>query len=226
MLTRNYEDLVVDEKLNVVKKKLIDFQRKHAIQQKAQIEEKVIIENSDFESKKKKLIESLDQYLLLLQQTMDYFMKYDADTKSKFVNADRVSRFYDNNVKLIFTYKLLISLTASIFKELPVNDDIYKKLKKRLDELKKMSGHYLDLFKPSIVAGKGKTNFVKGGVANVPADLVDDVGSKLYDLIDNMKSLVNNLQDMIQYLDSTPRSGKGLQFNIDTTEYIIPSKYL
>jgi hypothetical protein len=55
---------------------------------------------------------------------------------------------------------------------------------------------------------------------------IADVHEKLYDIVENLKIIVLKMEDMIQYLESTPRSGKGMMFNIDTTEYLIPKKYL
>ena len=55
----------------------------------------------------------------------------------------------------------------------------------------------------------------------------EEIDDQLFSLINNLHKLINDNNDTILYLESTPRSGQGrAKYNIDTTEYIIPPKYM
>jgi len=225
MLPRHYQDLTGTERENVIKKRLIDHHRKQMIKQEVQQDKKEFVENADLESKKKRYIDVFDQYTVMLQQTLDYFalLPHALVSVTRFVNVDRVARFYDNNAKLTFYFKQLIDLLNSIFKELPVDDSIYKKLKKRNETLQELYDNFVGLFQPRLVQDDKVTDFNRANMVGVNEDEISD---RVYDIIDDMNNLQNKMNDVLTYLESTPRSGKGMKWNIDTTEYIIPAKYL
>jgi hypothetical protein len=226
-LPRNYEDLTVSERDNVIKKQLIDFARKKANQKEIEVDQEEFVENADLESKKRKLIDTIDPYLVLLTQTLDYFAVLPGQGGAnvlKFVKEDRVARFFDNYARINVMSNQIIDLLNSIFKEISANDPIYKKLKKKYEKIKGILHDYENLFNPRIDAvGDKKTNFRDGGMKGFSPD---EVHQRVYDIIDNLEIISKKMGDMVEFFESTPRSGKGVRFNIDTTEYIIPSKYL
>ena len=75
MLPRSYEDLTGTERDNRVKKKIIDYERKKRFQQLTEQKNEEFVENADLESKKSRYIDVVDQYLVTLTQTLDYFGK-------------------------------------------------------------------------------------------------------------------------------------------------------
>ena len=105
MLSRAYEDLTGTERDNRAKRKIIEYEKKKRVQQTGKQEDKEFVENADLESKKSRYIDVVDQYLVTLQQTLDYFAILPgagagAGNVVRFVNADRVAKFYDNFAKL------------------------------------------------------------------------------------------------------------------------------
>ena len=111
----------------------------------------------------------------------------------------------------------------SILKEIPVNDPFLKKLKKKNDNLIEIYQEYEQLFEPRIQNGNEVTVFNK---VNMTVSKTE-IDQRLSKTINELYQLINNNNDTILYLESTPRSGQGRKkYNIDTTEYIIPSKYL
>ena len=72
MLPRSYENLTGTEIDNRAKKKIIDYEKKKRFQQMAKKEDNEFVENADLESKKSRYIDLGDQYLVILQQTLDY----------------------------------------------------------------------------------------------------------------------------------------------------------
>jgi hypothetical protein len=120
-LPRNYEDLTVIKRENVVKKNIINYIKKTANQQRNQIKEAEFVENADLESKKRKLIDTIDPYLVLLQQTLDYFAIIPGQGGAnvlRFIKEDRVSKFFDNYAKLFSMGNQIMDLLNSIFKEI------------------------------------------------------------------------------------------------------------
>ena len=73
MLPRSYKNLTGTEIDNRVKKKIIDYEKKKRYQQMAHKEDNEFVENADLSSKKNRYIDLVDQYLVILQQTLDYF---------------------------------------------------------------------------------------------------------------------------------------------------------
>lgn len=226
---RPYEDLTVTESDNRAKKKIIDFERRNRVYQMAQQEDEEFVKNEDLESKKKRYIDVADQYLVTLQQTFDYFgigagAGAGGGPVVRFVNTDRVAKFYDNFAKLTYYNQQLRDLIKSILKYIPVNDPFLKKLKKKNEQLTIMFQLYSTLFQPQIQAGIPITTFNKANIPQVNKEEIDD---RIFKIITNFSQLINYNNDTIKYLESTPRSGEGRKtYNIDTTEYIIPSKYM
>ena len=194
----------------------------------AKKEDNEFVENADLESKKNRYIDLVDQYLVTLQQTLDYFgvlpgAGVGGGQVVRFVNADRISKFYDNFAKLDYYNQQLRDLIQSILKDIPVNDPFLKKLKKKNEQLNNLLQYYSTLFQPQIQANIPVTNFNRASMI-LNKEEIDD---RLFSLVNNLRQLINNNNDTILYLESTPRSGQGRKkYNIDTTEYIIPSKYL
>ena len=118
----------------------------------------------------------------------------------------------------------LIELSKSILKDIPVDDNFLKKIKKLNERLEKILNDYVYIFEPRLSESKEKiTDFRDDGMKNVNED-DDDI---IYDMVENMEALNEENNNLINCLQSTPRGGQGRKkYNIDTTEYIIPSKYL
>ena len=228
MLPRSYENLTGTEIDNRAKKKIIDYEKKKRFQQMAKKEDNEFVENADLESKKSRYIDLADQYLVILQQTLDYFgilpgVGGGGGQVVRFVNADRIPKFYDNFAKLDYYNQQLRDLIQSILKVIPVNDSFLKKLKKKNEQLEEQLQYYSTLFQPHIQADIPITNFNR---ANMTLNKVE-IDDRLFSLINNLHKLINDNNDTILYLESTPRSGQGrAKYNIDTTEYIIPPKYM
>ena len=228
MLPRSYENLTGTERDNRVKKKIIDYEKKKRFQQMAKKEDNEFVEKADLESKKSRYIDVVDQYTITLQQTLDYFGNLPgagagAVNVVRFVNADRVGKFYDNFAKLDYYNQQLRDLIQSILKDIPVNDPFLKKLKKKNEQLNNLLQYYSTLFQPQIQANIPVTNFNRSNMI-LNKEEIDD---RLFTIVNNLRQLINDNSDTILYLESTPRSGQGRQkYNIDTTEYIIPPKYL
>ena len=225
---RPYEDLTGIERDNRAKKKIIDYEKKKRFQQKAKQEDEEFVENADLESKKSRYIDISDQYLVTLQQTLDYFGNLPgagagAGNVLRFVNANRVGKFYDNFAKLEYYNQQLRDVIQSILKVIPVNDPFLKKLKKKNEQLNNMLLLYSTLFQPQIQANIPVTNFNRANMI-LNKEEIDD---RLFSIVNNLRQLINDNNNTILFLESTPRSGQGRKkYNIDTTEYIIPSKYL
>ena len=135
---RPYEDLTGTERDNRAKKRIIDYEKKKRFQQMAKKEDEEFVENMDLESKKSRYIDMVDQYITTLQQTLDYFgllpgVGAGGGDVIRFVNTDRVAKFYDNYAKLEYYNQQLRDLIQSILKDIPVNDPLLKKLKKKND---------------------------------------------------------------------------------------------
>ena len=228
MLARPYEDLTGTERDNRAKKKIIDYEKKKRFQQKAKQEDAEFVENADLESKKSRYIDMSDQYLVTLQQTLDYFgllpgVGAGGGDVIRFVNTDRVAKFYDNYAKLEYYNQQLRDLIQSILKDIPVDDPLLKKLKKKNDQLIEQHYNYDNFFHPQIQANIPVTDFNR---ANMTVNK-EEIDERLNLIITELNKLINDNNDTILYLESTPRSGQGRKkYNIDTTEYIIPSKYL
>ena len=228
MLPRSYENLTGTERDNRAKKKIIDYEKKKRFQQMAKKEDNEFVEKADLESKKSRYIDVVDQYTITLQQTLDYFgilpgAGAGAVNVVRFVNADRVGKFYDNFAKLDYYNQQLRDLIQSILKDIPVNDPFLKKLKKKNEQLNNLLQYYSTLFQPQIQANIPVTNFNRSSMI-LNKEEIDD---RLFSIVNNLRQLINDNSDTILYLESTPRSGQGRQkYNIDTTEYIIPPKYL
>ena len=225
MLSRAYEDLTGTERDNRAKKKIIEYEKKKRVQQTGKQEDKEFVENADLESKKSRYIDVVDQYLVTLQQTLDYFAILPgagagAGNVVRFVNADRVAKFYDNFAKLDYYNQQLRDLVQSILKDIPINDPFLKKLKKKNKQLNKLLQFYSSLFQPQIQGNIPVTNFNRANMI-LNKEEIDD---RLFSIVNNLRQLINDNTDTILYLESTPRSGQGRKN--DTTEYIIPSKYL
>jgi hypothetical protein len=225
-LPRNYEDLTVGERDNVAKRQLIQFLKKKAIQQEIQIEEKEFVENADLESKKKRFIDLFDKYYVLLQNTLDLFLKTGVhpNTKMKTFQNNTI-RFYENFGKIQIDKIRLDEVLKSILKEIPINDPLNKKLKSRNELLEKMIKVYHHDF---VIQANGTTNFeATGGVGSNQTKA--DFDDKIVMIYKSMQQIQKSIRDIITYLDSTPRSGKGIRsglWNIDTTEYMIPHKFM
>ena len=221
---RPYEDLTGTERDNRAKIKIIDYARKNRMTQMVKQEDEEFLKNSDLESKKKRYIDIIDQYLVTLQQTFDYFDLLPGQGQGgpviKFHNSDRIARFFDNYAKLEYFNQQLRDLIKSILKEIPVDDPFLKKLKNKNEKLIEKYKMYFDFFNPRIEGGIPVTPF-KISNMTVKKETVDE---RLYLIITQMEMLIHDNNDMILYLESTPRSGQGRKkYNIDTTEYIIPS---
>ena len=98
MLPRHYEDLTVTERENIAKQKIIDYQRRKKMQEAVQEEEKVLVENAELESKKRRFVDLFDQYHILLQNTLDLFLKSGDPPKMK-TPQNNTTKFYENFVK-------------------------------------------------------------------------------------------------------------------------------
>ena len=53
-----------------------------------------------------------------------------------------------------------------------------------------------------------------------------EVNEKLFFLIQDLEELIKDNNDIIFYLQSTPRSGQGMKMCVYKNEYIIPKKYM
>ena len=229
MLPRAYEDLTGTERDNRAKKKIIEYEKKKRVQQMAQQGDQEFVENADLESKKRRFVDVFDVYNVALQQTYDYFNLLPGAGKKgdvvKFTGTDRVSKFYDQVAKMNLMNQQLIDLSESILRDIPVDDKFFKKIKKINERLFKVLEEYNDFFEPQLDSNNDKiTTFESDGMKNVNEG---DIDERIYDIIDKMDELYQKNNNLIKYLGSTPRSGQGRpKYNIDTTEYIIPSKYL
>ena len=189
-------------------------------------EDEEFLENSDLESKKKRYVDVVDQYLVTLSQSLDYFGRLPGPGGAivvKFQKEDRIPRFYDNDAKLDYFNQQLRDLIQSILKEIPVDDPFLKKLKKKNEKLVETLDEYVQFFNPNIQNQIPVTDFEK---ANMTVSKTE-IDQRITKTINELTQLINDNNDTILYLESTPRSGQGRKkYNIDTTEYIIPSKYL
>ena len=209
MLPRSYEDLTGTERDNRVKKKIIDYERKKQFQQLTEQKNEEFVENADLESKKSRYIDVVDQYLVTLTQTLDYFGYLPgvggAGNVVRFVNIDRVAKFYDNTAKLTYFNQQLGELIQSILKDISVNDPFLKKLKKKNNQLIEQYWNYFDFFQPQSHDGNTVTVFNRANMI-INKKEIDD---RLFLIINNINQLINDNNDTILYLESTPRSGQG-----------------
>ena len=234
MLARHYEDLTVTDRENVAKKRLIDYGKKHNIssvsnndiendEKNRLIDNRVESKDPELEDKKSKFLSMFDQYYFLLQNTIDLFVRNNAgEMKTPQNNTDK---FYSKFGTLMIQSLRIEDILKSILKTIPINDDFNKKFKKRSKELESMMEKYLNEFQINIQ--NGTTNFEEtGGPAGNQHNRKDDFDEKIVAIYDGMKRIHSRIGDLIRFLDSTPRSGEGRRYNVDTTEYIIPSKYM
>ena len=98
-----------------------------------------------------------------------------------------------------------MDLIQSILKEIPVDDPFLKKLKKKNALLIETLENYVQLFRPRTQNRVKITDFVKGGVKNVNAEIT----LRIHKIINELEQLINDNNDTILYLESTPRSGQG-----------------
>ena len=225
---RPYEDLTGTERDNRAKIKIIDYARRNRMTQMVKKEDEEFVKNADLESKKKRYINIADQFMVTLNQSLNYFGILPGHGQGppvvKFQKEDRIPKFYDNDPKLEYYNQQLRDLIQSILKEIPVDDPFLKKLKKKNTSLNEILEKYIQLFRPRIQNGVQITDYNLAGMKGVNEA---DVDQNFFKTIDNLSKLINDNNDTILYLESTPRSGQGRKkYNIDTTEYIIPSKYL
>ena len=229
MLPRHYEDLTVGERENVIKKRLIEINRKkysdpqNVEQTHQEVQPK---ENHELEVNKKKYIELFDQYNLLVSQILDLFATMPLGGNKgdgvRFQAADRIPRFYEyQNKQKVIHFKLL-ELGKKIVRYLPVNDSILKKIKRLNEDLVINYDSFVNLFNPTPGNDGWETDLHKATMKFNKIEVNDRVGN----LIDELNQVIDFNKGLINYLESTPRSGQGMKFNIDTTEYKIPSKYL
>lgn len=225
MFPKWYDDLTSIERENFVKKMIIDYEKKQRVKQMVQKEDKVFVENADLESKKKRYIDLVDQYIIILQQILDYFsilgLGGNQGDGLRFVSADRVPRFFDNYPKINYLNQQLIELAQSILKEISVDDPFLKKLKKKDELLQLFLADYEAVFQPHVIEAQGLITVFNRASMNVRKDEVD---SRIIDIMDDLSELIGENNNVITFLESTPRSGKGM--NIDTSEYQIPFKYM
>ena len=85
--------------------------------------------------------------------------------------------------------------------------------------------NYKELFEPTTNEdGTRITDFDDDGMKNVNGA---DIDARIYNIYEEMVELYDKNNNIINYLNTTVRSGEGRsKYLIDTTEYIIPSKYL
>ena len=143
----------------------------------------------------------------------------------KFIGGEVVARFYDQVAKLELMNEQLIELNKDILKDIPVNDNFLKKIKKMNKKLETNIKNYKELFEPTVNEdGTAITDFDDDGMKNVNES---DIDGWIYNIYEEMVELYNKNNNIINYLNTTVRSGEGRsKYLIDTTEYIIPSKYL
>ena len=232
MFKKSYDDLTAIERDNVAKRKVMEYAKQRMEGQITQGYKNQNIENAEnaeLESKKRLFTEIFNAYNIALNQTYDYFNYLPGRGKKgeivKFIGGEVVARFYDQVAKLELMNEQLIELNKDILKDIPVNDDFLKKIKKMNKKLETNINNYNDLFEPTINEdGNRITDFDDDNMKNVNET---DIDARIYNIYEEMVELYNKNNNIINYLNMTVRSGEGRsKYLIDTTEYIIPSKYL